>query len=255
MPGLFPRGAEGPDLRGLLDVERLSGLVVFEGRALQVHPEFCRPDRRGVGAGAPPDPFAQAFRMGFDAQQSRRIGKHRPRVGLGEALATQQVEEHLRMAPAHVGVTLALRRAVAEIAPPVDHLLGRAPADPKLQTSARDKVGGARILDHVERVLVAHVDDRRADLDTAGLGAHGRQQRERRSELAGKVVNAEIGPVRAKRLCRNGQIDGLQKRVRRRARLRLRRGRPVPKREETDLLHKNPSLAISGFSGQATHKA
>jgi hypothetical protein len=38
---------------------------------------------------------------------------------------------------------------------------------------------------------------RRADLDTAGLGTNGRQQRERRSELAGKVVNTEIGPVRA----------------------------------------------------------
>src|SRR5260370_21200725 len=68
--------------------------------------------------------------------------------------------------PAHVGVTLALSRAVAEIAPSADHLLGRAPADPKLQASARDEVGRARLLDHVERVLVAHVDDRRANLDT-----------------------------------------------------------------------------------------
>jgi hypothetical protein len=54
------------------------------------------------------------------------------------------------------------------------HLLGRAPADPKLQASPRDEVGRGRLLDHVERVLVAHVDDRRANLDTAGLGAHGR---------------------------------------------------------------------------------
>jgi hypothetical protein len=52
--------------------------------------------------------------MGFEAQQAR------PR----EALTVQQVEEDLRTAPAHVGVTLAISRAVAEIAPSVDHLLG-----------------------------------------------------------------------------------------------------------------------------------
>ena len=175
--------------------------------------------------------------MGLEAQQAGRIGEHRPRVGLGEALAAQQVEEDLRMAPAHVGVALALGRAIAEIAPPIDHLLGRAAADAKLQTSAGDEIGGARVLGHVERVLVAHVDDRRADLDAAGLGADGRQQRERRSELAGEVMDAEIGPVRAQLLGGDGQIDGLQERVGCRARLRLRRGRPVPEREETDLLH------------------
>ena len=59
----------------------------------------------------------------------------------------------------------------------------------------------------------------------------------RRSELAGEVVNAEIRPVRAQLLGRDGQIDGLQERVGRRARLRLRRGRPVPEREEADFFH------------------
>jgi len=78
--------------------------------------------------------------VGLDAQEALRIREHRPRVGLGKAVATQQVEEYLRMAPAHVGVTFAVSRAIAEIAPPVDHLLGRAPADPKLQTSSGDEV-------------------------------------------------------------------------------------------------------------------
>src|SRR3984957_12130816 len=110
--------------------------------------------------------------MGLDAQQAWRIGKHRPRIRLGEAITAQQVEEYLRMAPTHIGVTLTLSRAVAEVTPPVDHLLGRAPTDPKLQTTAGDEVGSARIFDHVERVLVAHVDNRRSDFDTAGLGAH-----------------------------------------------------------------------------------
>ena len=93
--------------------------------------------------------------------------------------------------------------------PPVDHLLGRAPADSELQPSASDEVGGARILDHVEGILVAHVDDRRADFDTASPGDHGRQQRKRRSKLAGEVVDAEIGPICAQLLRRDGQVNGL----------------------------------------------
>ncbi len=141
------------------------------------------------------------------------------------------------MAPAHVGVALALRRAVAEIAPAVDHLLGRAAADPELQPSAGDEVGRARVLGHVERVLVAHVDDRRADLDALGLRADRRQQRERRGELAGEMMDAEIGAVGAQLLGGDGEVDRLQQRVGRRARLRLRRGRPVPEREEADFFH------------------
>ena len=61
MSSLFPGSAEGSDLLGLLDVERLSGLIVLEGRALQVHPELGRPDCGGVRAGAPPDPVAQTL--------------------------------------------------------------------------------------------------------------------------------------------------------------------------------------------------
>jgi hypothetical protein len=47
----------------------------------------------------------------------------------------------------------------------IDHLLGRAAADAELQAAAGDEIGSARVLRHVQRVLVAHVDDRRAEFD------------------------------------------------------------------------------------------
>jgi hypothetical protein len=110
-------------------MEGLARFVVLERRVLQVHPELCCPDRRGVRAGAPPDALAQAFRMSFEAQQPWWIWKHGLRIWLREALATQEVEEYLRATPPHVGVTLALSRLIAEIPPAIDHLLGRASAD------------------------------------------------------------------------------------------------------------------------------
>src|SRR5579863_10104052 len=61
MAALFPGVAEYPDLRRLLDVERLAGLIVLERRRLQIHAELRRPGRSGVGAGAPPDSLAQAL--------------------------------------------------------------------------------------------------------------------------------------------------------------------------------------------------
>ncbi len=92
------------------------------------------------------------------------------------------------MPPAHVGVALAFRRSVAEIAPAIDHLLGRAAADAELQPSTGDEVGGACVLRHVERVFVAHVDHGRADLDLAGLGADGGEQWKGRSQLAREMM-------------------------------------------------------------------
>ena len=124
--------------------------------------------------------------MRLEPQQARRIRKHRPRIGLGEALAAQQVEEDLGVAPAHVGVALALGRLIAEIAPAIDHLLGRAAADAELQPAAGDEIGGACVLGHVERVLVAHVDHGGADLDVAGPGADRGKQRERRGRAGAR---------------------------------------------------------------------
>src|SRR5664279_444223 len=107
MARLLPGGAVGPDLGSLLQVESLACFVVLECRALQIHPEFCCPDRRGVRAGAPPYPVAQAIRMGFQTQQPRRIWKHRSWIEWGEAITAQQVEKDLRMTPSHVCVILA----------------------------------------------------------------------------------------------------------------------------------------------------
>ncbi len=59
----------------------------------------------------------------------------------GEALALQQLEEGLGVAAAHVGIALALGRRVAEVPPALDHLLGRAAAEPELQAPAADEVG------------------------------------------------------------------------------------------------------------------
>src|ERR1700677_1069540 len=51
MASLLPCSAERSDLGGLLDVERLSRLVVLERRTLQVQSELRRPSCSRVGAG------------------------------------------------------------------------------------------------------------------------------------------------------------------------------------------------------------
>ena len=133
------------------------------------------------------------------------------------------------MASGHVCIGHPLRRDITEVAPSIDHLLGRTAADAELQASAADDVGSTSVLCHVERVLIAHIDDCRADLNPLGLRADSSQQRERRAELAGEMVHAEVSPVRAELLGGDGQVDRLQEGVGSRSRLRLRRGRPMAK--------------------------
>ena len=76
--------------------------------------------------------------------------------------------------------------------------------EPRLMPSWRRPpaitVGGAGVLGHVERVLVAHVDDGRADLDPLRAGPDRGEQRERRRELLGEVVDAVVRTVPAKGL-------------------------------------------------------
>jgi hypothetical protein len=218
-------------------MERLAALVDLECRALQIHAELRRPLRRRIGAGAPPDALAQTLGIRLEAQQAGRIRKHRARIGLGETLAEQQFEEDLSVAARHLNVSHTLRWHVTEVAKAIDHLLGRAAADAELQTAAGDEVGGGRILCHVHRIFVAHVDDRGADLDALGLGTAGRKQRERRAELAGEVMDSEIGAVGAELLGRNRELDRLQQRVRRCPRLRLRRRGPMTEGEKADVFH------------------
>ena len=141
------------------------------------------------------------------------------------------------MAPGHVGFGLVIARPIAEIVPAIDHLFGRAAADAELEPPSGDDVGGAGVFGHIERVLVAHIDHRRADFDTAGLRANRGQQRERRGKLAGKVMHPEIGAVRPQFLGSYGKVDGLEQRVGCRAGLRALCRRPVSKRQEPDFLH------------------
>ena len=175
----------------------------------------------------------------YGSSRSRPGGFGNIGCGLGsrKTLAAQHLEKNLGVAPGHVGVGLAFGRRVAEVAPAVDHLLGRAAADAELQAAAADDVGGAGVLRHVERVLVAHVDDRGADLDALGSRADGGQERERRAELAGIVMHAEESAVGAELLGGDRKLDRLQQRVGRRSHFRLRRRRPMAEREEADLFH------------------
>ena len=66
-----------------------------------------------------------------------------------------------------------------------------------MEPAARDDVRRSRVLDHVQRVLVAHVDDGRADLDPLRPGPDRGQERERRRQLLGEVVDPEVRAVRA----------------------------------------------------------
>src|SRR5260370_16297905 len=98
------------------------------------------------------------------------------------------------MAARHVGIALARGGCVAEIAPPVDHLLRRAPADPELQPAARNEVGRACVLSHVQRILVTHVDHGRPDLDCARPRADGGKHWKGRAELPPDMLYAELRP-------------------------------------------------------------
>src|SRR5262249_1723443 len=137
-------------------------------------------------------------------QQSRWVREHWTRVRLSKAFAFQGFQEHLCVAAAHIGIAGALRWLIAEIAPAIDNLLRRPATDTELQTTTRDQIRSSGILGHIERVLVAHVDDRSADLYGLRLGADCREKRERRGKLASKMVDTEIGAVCAEFFRCNG---------------------------------------------------
>lgn len=113
------------------------------------------------------------------------------------------------MTTAHVRVGFTVRGCVAEVTPTFDDLLWRTSADPQMQPAIADEIRRARVLDHVERVFVPHVDDSRADLDPAGPRTDGREKGEGGRELLGKVVDTKVCPVRAKPFRRHRQLNGL----------------------------------------------
>src|SRR4051812_20476957 len=111
------------------------------------------------------------------------------------------------MLPAQIGVSATVRRRVAEVTPTFNHLLWRAAANTELEPPIANEVGRARVLDHVERIFVPHVDDARPDLDAARSGADGGKQWEGRRKLPGKVVHAKVCPIRTEFLRRHGKFD------------------------------------------------
>src|SRR4051812_34313193 len=166
--------------------------------------------------------------MRLQPQQSGWIGKHRPRIRLCEPMAFDYFEKRLRMTARHVRVALAGGGRVAEVAPAVDHLLRRAAADPELQPAARNDVRRAGVLRHVERVLVAHVDDGRTDFDPLRARSDGGKERKRRAELAGEVMYAEVGAVGAEFVGDDRELERLQERITGAPDFRAIRIRPVP---------------------------
>ena len=96
--------------------------------ALSVERIRCMPFsavQRAVASDAAPHQMRsrRPGRVRLGAQQAGRVGEHRARVGLGEALALEHLEEDLGVAARHVGLVLALGGLVAEVAPAVDDLL------------------------------------------------------------------------------------------------------------------------------------
>src|SRR5690606_22823249 len=152
-----------------------------------------------------------------------------------ETIAAEDLKESLGMPPCHIGVGLAFLRPVAEMAPAVDDLLGRTPADAELKPAAGDEIRRSRGFGHVQRILVTHVDDGRADLDRLRARADSRQERKWRSQLPREMVDAEIGAVSAEFLGGNGEVDGLKQRIGGGPRSGMRGRRPVPEREEANL--------------------
>ena len=67
--------------------------------------------------------------------------------------------------------------------------------------------------------------------------ADGGEKRERRAELACEVVHAKIRAIEAQFFGGYGELDRLQKRIRRCAYVRVRLWCPVPEGEKADLLH------------------
>src|SRR5258706_20710 len=110
-----------------------------------------------------------------------------------------------------------------------------------VQQLTRDDVRGTGIFGHVHRVFVAHVDDGGPDLDRLRARADGGEERERRAELAREVVYAEVRAIEAQLFSGYGELDRLQKDIRRRAGLGVSRWCPVPEGEKAELLHERTS--------------
>src|SRR5690606_31311937 len=134
---------------------------------------LSRPYGGRIGPRAPPDAVPKPLGIRFKPQQARRIWKHRARVRLRKPYPVEPLEKLQGFATPHVGIGLPLRGRIPKIAPAVDHLLGRPPADAELQPPFGDQVGRSSVFDHIQWIFIAHVDDPRSDLDAGSPGAYG----------------------------------------------------------------------------------
>src|SRR6478672_11346296 len=121
--------------------------------------------------------------MRLEPKQPGWVGKHRPWIRPRESFSFQQLEKNFGMPPAKVCVSSTVGRRVAEVTPTFNDLLWRAATDPELEPAIANQIGRTRVLDHIERVFVPHVDDAGTDFDAARFRADRREQRERRREL------------------------------------------------------------------------
>src|SRR5262249_30868530 len=149
----------------------------------------------------------------LEAKESGGVGKHRPWVRSCESFSFQELEKDLGVVPSQIGIGSTFRRRVAEVTPAFDDLFRGAATDSELEPAVADQVGRARVLDHVKRILVPHVDDGRSDLDAARSRADGREKREGRRELLCKVMDAKVRAVRTELFRRDSQLDRLLQNV------------------------------------------
>ena len=190
------------DLLGLQLVERHLRVLEQQRRAHQVHALLARPDGRLARAGAPPDPVGQAGRLRLDGEH--RVAGPAARIGVDDAVAGDRSAEERGLLARLVRVD-----GVAERLGAAPGGLGRAAADAELEPAAGEQIRSGSGLRHVQRVLVAHVDDARPDLDPARLDTDRSQERERRGELAREVVDADECSVDAQLLGGDGKLDRL----------------------------------------------
>src|SRR6188472_4278681 len=109
--------------------------------------------------------------MRLQPKQSWRIGKHRSWVRSRESFSFQKIEKDLGVTPAHFRVGLTFQRCVSKVTPAFDYLLRRAAAYTQLQPAVAYQVGCACILEHVEGILVPHVNYGGSHLDARRSGA------------------------------------------------------------------------------------
>jgi len=95
---------------------------------------------------------------------------------------------------------------------PVHWAVARDPAPHQIRSRSPAECGSGRS---------SPVDDGRPDLDPLRPRPDRGQQRERRRELLGEMVDPEVGAVGTQVLDRLGELDRLDERIRRRPHLRV----------------------------------